>query len=229
MERELGGMVLLVAAAAAAALALDGAVPAAAAGCRRSCPAACSAMPDGPTPLSAWPDLCAGLTQLFAQLLAPALGPQGWLPLIAGVASAALALAAYHGCLRAMSAARSPTVGGGARMIAFISYALCTGVYWLPAGQACCAVGAAMLRCPSLVQLPAALLKPAVLWQLLLVLLACERWKARAYADFATLQSNAQLGLRMMAASGSRFGPWVADFCRYLLASMDAQVSGSRL
>ncbi len=112
-------------------------------------------------------------------------------------------------------------------MIAFISYALCTGVYWLPAGQACCAVGAVMLRCPSLALLPAALLRPAILWQLALVVLACERWQGRAFADFGMLRSEFYLEVRRLAdapASDGRRGT-APPFYQSLLDKLDEMVS----
>ncbi len=130
--------------------------------------------------------LHAGFAQLAAWLLAPAFGPMGWLAHLTGAA-------AHHACLRAMAAARSPTASCRARRVGFLSFMLCIALYWLPACQAFCAVSTAMLRCPSLALLPAALLRPAVLWQLALVVLACERWMARACADMAALMSDSHV------------------------------------
>ena len=163
----------------------------------------------------------AGFTLATFRLLAFTFGPSRWL-LHAGVAAARCA------CHGVMTSARSPTAHGGTKLFGLCCYALCTAVYWLPAGQACCAVGAAMLGCQSMAQLPAALLKPAVFWQLALVLLACERWVARAFSDMALLMSQQRIIQAMaqaVAACDGRFGSWLPDTCRHALTVFSPQVS----
>lgn len=164
--------------------------------------------------------LLAGFSQLSVWLLAPVVGRAGWLPHLAG-------LQAYLACSRAMAAAGGPTARSSAKRIGILSFMLYSAAYWLPIGQAFWAVGAAMLLCPSQALLPPALLNPAVLWQLVLVMLAGERWLAGAFESMAALVGvppPEQCIARCVAMCEGRFGRWLPDSCLYTLAAFRAQV-----
>lgn len=138
-------------------------------------------------------------------------------------------VAAYRACHFIMDAARDPWASFGTKLVGFFSYLLCMVVYWLPAGQTCFVVGAAMVRCTSLAQLPAALLSPTVLPHVALLMLACERWLARAIADQIWICAPRQMAeniAQAVAACDGRFGDWLPDTCRLTLYILKRRVSG---
>ena len=156
----------------------------------------------------------AGLAQVHGWLLAPLMGPA--LGPIAAGAGIPTGLSLLHKkCHRSSN-----------RLTAFAYHLLLAAGYWVPAVHSIGHVCAAMLRCPGLAQLPAALVSPAVLPHLALMLLACERWLARGHKEQAALAGLAPSSdsiAQIVAACKGRFGCWALDGCRsalYLLSPL---------
>lgn len=111
--------------------------------------------------------------------------------------------------------------------VAFASYLWLSFAYWHPIVRACAVVGAAMLRCPSLLQLPAALLARPILPHALLFLMAIERWVASSATEIAALFQPARCtdaALEGLELCQGRFGCWPAAACRHLLYWLQPEV-----
>lgn len=144
--------------------------------------------------------------------------------------AAAAAMAGWLACLMGLNAAAMPGAGRGRLAAAFVSYVCLSAGYWLPVIRACVAVGAAMLGCPSLLQLPAVLLARPVLPHVLLCLIAIERWVASAATEYTALCKPPlciDMTLASLVCCQGRMGRWAAAACLHLLYWLQPQVGPS--
>lgn len=144
--------------------------------------------------------------------------------------AAGAAAAAWFACKNILRGASMPNASSSRLAAAFPVYVWLSAGYWLPAIRACAAVGAAMLRCPSVVQLPAALLARPILPHLLLCIMAGDRWLASVVTEITALRCPppyTDLALGVLELCNSVFGRWPATACRHLLYLLQPQVGES--
>lgn len=148
-----------------------------------------------------------------------------------GQAAAVAAAAALVALVLSMAGAGARRTDLRTQAVAYPAFLLLSAGYWLPAMVSFYAVGMAMLRCPSLAQLPAALLSPAVLPHLLLFLWGCDRWTASVVLECLVVEMPENRlqellgGLQPCIRNGSDW-PFVA--CRGLLCTLLPPVRPSR-
>ena len=113
---------------------------------------------------------------------------------------------------------------------AYPAFFLLSAAYWLPAARCMYSMCAAMLRCPSLAQLPATLLSPAVLPHVLLFLWGCERWSASALLEWWAASTPDQCmreAVDSMPAYEHRLGDWPFAACCRIISLFTTGVSGA--
>ena len=162
----------------------------------------------------------AGYIQLVAMLVGPTCGAYCVLAVVA-------AAAAMGGSMVLAAAAGAHSTSLRIQAAAYPAFLLLSAAYWLPAARCMYTVAAAMLRCPSLAQLPATLLSPAVLPHVLLYLWGCERWHASAILEWWALRMSGFWMLMVLFRIHRHehcWSSWPFDACRSLLLLLQPQV-----
>ena len=157
------------------------------------------------------------MAKLLFWLLAPVVGTQ----LVLAAAAAAISV-----CLLLLRK-REASSHNSNKLAAFAYRLLLAAAYWVPAVHSIGHVCAAMLRCPGLAQLPAALLARPLQPHLALMLVASERWLARGHKEQAVLVGLAPMIASVdliVAAWEGRFGRWALDGCQSALHLISPQV-----
>ena len=189
----------------------------------RRCPLALPPPPPAQTLLCCGHQPAAGYIQLAAMLAGPTCGAYCVLAVVA-------AAAAMGGLMVLAAAAGAHSTSLRIQAAAYPAFLLLSAAYWLPAARCMYIVGAAMLRCPSLAQLPATLLSPAVLPHVLLYLWGCERWHASALLEWWAASTPDQCMREVvgsMPAYEHRLGDWPFAACCRIISLFTPGVSGA--
>lgn len=134
-----------------------------------------------------------------------------------GQAAAVAGAAAMVALLLLVAAAGARRTDLRTQAAAYPAFLLLSAGYWLPAMRCAITVYSTIWRCPSLAQLPAALLSPAVLPHLLLFLWGCEAWSVSQDLERAANELPAAWEAALDSVPPYGLSDWPFAACRHIL------------